>query len=243
MWQDEPAEESGGKSRVATMVQKLQESLALQQLEQAQNETPASKDPAEAPSSSSPLPNIGAETFVKPQHTSPLQAWKPQIQHREVEQATRPQVKRTQSGGMRYEPSRQIGDPLAPGVAPTYVLQSKAPLPAYKRPSIRPPIQAKVQPVVASPIAKPDEFGDDDFDLTADDLDELCTQIPLEQRSLHQIPAHPNPPPQPQAFITLDDDNDDDEFGGDDIDEDSFAQAEFSATQSMRVSHRPKPPM
>lgn len=142
-----------------------------------------------------------------------------------------------------------MGDPLNPSTTGLY-LGSKAPLPAYKRPSItRPPSQPKVQQVTAPPVAPAavkdfDEFGDDAFDLTADDLDELLSQKPLEQRSLYDIPQHPNPPQQsansakqsraPLETITIDDD---DEFGGDDIDEDSFAQAEFSATQARRVSH------
>ena len=91
----------------------------------------------------------------------------------------------------------------------------------------------------------PDEFGDA-FDFSAEDLDELVSQVPLHQRSLHDIPAHPNPPPQqpvvleqqaagwaPQTVIDLDDD----EFGGDELDEASLVEAEFSATQAYRASH------
>ena len=91
----------------------------------------------------------------------------------------------------------------------------------------------------------PDEFGDA-FDFSAEDLDELVSQVPLHQRSLHDIPAHPNPPPQqpvvleqqgagwsPHEVIDLDDD----EFGSDELDEATLVEAEFSATQAYRASH------
>ena len=92
-----------------------------------------------------------------------------------------------------------------------------------------------------------DEFGDA-FDFSAEDLDALVSQVPLHQRSLHDIPAHPNPPQQqpvvleqhvqgwdPQTVIDLDDD----EFGGDELDEATLVEAEFSATQAYRASHPP----
>lgn len=168
VWQDQTAVDSGGRSKVATMVQKLQESLATQRLEQARNETPIAKA-TDLPSSSSPLPETN-DSFTKPQTTSPLQARMPALpQPQPPTQMFRP----TLSGGVRYNSSRQVGDPLDPGAAPTYSLQSKAPLPAYKRPSIvRPPSEPKVP----QPILEADEFGDGDFDLTVDDLDELCSQ-------------------------------------------------------------------
>ena len=81
-------------------------------------------------------------------------------------------------------------------------------------------------------------------------------QPPLDRRPLHQIPAHPNPPP-PQSFnpthkanltaastgqanapvVVNEFDDEDDEFACDDIDEATLVQAEFSATQAFRASH------
>lgn len=93
-----------------------------------------------------------------------------------------------------------------------------------------------------------DEFGDD-MEFSTEDLDELMSQ-PLQNRALHDIPAHPNPPPQqqpqPQHSVQrqiasdlieiADDDFDDDEFACDDLDETSFIQAELQATQAYRAS-------
>lgn len=90
-----------------------------------------------------------------------------------------------------------------------------------------------------------DEFGDD-MDFSTEDLDELLSQ-PLQNRRLHEIPEHPNPPPQQQSVSVqqtvaselvdiADDDFDDDEFACDDLDETSFIEAELQATQSFRAS-------
>ncbi|USW46949.1 Putative PD-(D/E)XK endonuclease-like domain superfamily, DNA replication factor Dna2 [Septoria linicola] len=225
VWQDQTAVESGGKSKVASMVKKLQETLATQRTEQARKETPNALT-SELPSSSSPLPETG-DDLMKPQTvTSPLQARKPiPPLPRPPTQTLRPTV----SGGIRFDSSRQAGDPLNPGAAPTYALQT--------------------------PIAEADEFDDGDFDLTVDDIDELCSQPPQTaiQKSLYDIPPHPDPPQAPKPFltnapgrpaqqtepITIDDD---DEFGAEDIDDDSFAQAEFSATQAMQISPRRRRP-
>jgi DNA replication ATP-dependent helicase Dna2 len=139
-------------------------------------------------------------------------------------------------------------------------LQSKAPLPAFRRPSIRRtpsdtnPRQASMPAPPAAPVPPHmptltedlDEFGDD-MEFSVEDLDELMSQ-PLQNRSLHDIPAHPNPPPQQQPLqqplqevaselIELaDDDFDDDEFACDDLDETSFIEAELQATQAYRAS-------
>jgi len=100
-------------------------------------------------------------------------------------------------------------------------------------------------PVVAEDF---DEFGDD-MEFSTEDLDELLSQ-PLQNRQLHEIPEHPNPPPQqqPKPTVTVqqtvaselldlaDDDFDDDEFACDDLDENSFIEAELQATQSFRAS-------
>ncbi|KAM3418210.1 hypothetical protein BST61_g4214 [Cercospora zeina] len=255
VWQDKTAAESGGKSRVATMVRQLQESLATQKLEQARRERPRAVN-VDLPSSSSPLPDTG-DCAAKVQATSPLQARRPALpMPRPPTQTLRP----TLSGGIRFDSSRQAGDPLNPGAAPTYSLQSKAPLPAYKRPSIirqpshdPPPSRPKVSQIVkpAAPIVTgDDEFGDDDFELTVDDIDELCSQKPPSRRqsprrNLHKAPAPAlinapgRPAQQKPQTITIDDD---DEFGDGGIDEDSFVQAEFSATQAMQISPRRRSP-
>lgn len=259
VWQDQVAQDSGGKSKVATMVQKIQESLASQRLEQENSARVQSKTVVtDAPSSSSPLPETGANNFPTPTVVSPLRARQPNVKSPAKAAATLSQesvpeidsrksnFQATQSGGFRTESLNPYG------VGPLH-LQCKAPLPAYKRPSIiRPPSQPKIQQIApVLPVAiELDEFGDDAFDLTADDLDELLSQNPLEKRSLYDIPAYPTaavpqqpkvaennsrnrPPPQ---IITIDDD--DDEFGGNDIDDNSFAEAEFSATQAFRVSQK-----
>ncbi|KXT09876.1 hypothetical protein AC579_2993, partial [Pseudocercospora musae] len=270
IWQDQTAIESGGKSKVATMVQRMQETLASQRLEQTHKETPTAVSGMDAPSSSSPLPAAGAASGPRTANTSPLQTRRPAVPAQasrppaipfdQAQSKQRPQMQRTQSGGVRYDPSRAIGDPLNPGAAPTYALQSKAPLPAYKRPSVtkatsQPRVpQVQVAPMSVATKNGQDEFEDDDFDLTADDLDELCSQVPLHKRSLHDIPPHPSPPPQSQ-YISADAlskpaeqhttiliEDDDDEFGGDEIDADSFAQAEVSATQALRKSPRKRSP-
>ncbi|EME89159.1 uncharacterized protein MYCFIDRAFT_104185, partial [Pseudocercospora fijiensis CIRAD86] len=231
IWQDQTAIGSGGKSKVATMVQKMQETLASQRLEQTHKDTPTAMSGTEAPSSSSPLPNSGANSGPRTANTSPLQTRRPAVPAQasrppailfdHTQSKERPQMQRTQSGGAPSQP--------------------KVP-------------QVREEPVSAAAKNGQDEFEDDEFDLTADDLDELCSQIPLHERSLHDIPSHPNPPPQSQ-FIdtgapsksaeqhpTILIEDDDDEFGGDEIDEDSFAQAELSATQALRRSPRKHSP-
>lgn len=251
---------------MASMVQRIQESLATQRIEQEQEQEPEQVREEEtnptavattgAPVSSSPVPETESATFAPPMDVSPAQArhqsMAPPAKNTEVN-APRPQpeprsqssnLRRTDSGGMS---AGSYGDPLHPAAAARLHLQSKAPLPAYKRPSITKP-PPKVQPVVALPPANTDfdEFGDA-FDLDEDDLTELLSQKPAKQNSLYDIPEHSNvPPPKPvvtdgqgairQQPITLDDDDDGDEFGDDDLDVDSFAQAEFSATQAFRVS-------
>lgn len=123
-----------------------------------------------------------------------------------------------------------------------------------------PPDAAQSAAPRAAPALVPieDEFGDD-FDLTAEDLEELAIQPPLRQQPLYQIPQHPNPPPQQvydetnQCYYTVPDetkaaraitvidldpdDEGDDEFGIGDIDEASFAAAEIDATQAFRASN------
>lgn len=80
------------------------------------------------------------------------------------------------------------------------------------------------------------------MDFSAEDLDELMSQVP-QNRKLHEIPEYRGPPPEPPkpevqqtAAVVIGDDDDDDEFGGGDLDEDTFAEAEFRATQAQRAS-------
>jgi DNA replication ATP-dependent helicase Dna2 len=243
------------------MVQKIQHSLVTQRQERVSASVLAAVT-ADCPSSSSPLPDTGLESFAKSQVVSPLQARKTAALvhgkggvslHREpaLEESLKSSDPDQASGAVK-----QIGDPMDPGAAPTYSLRSRAPLPAYKRPSItRVLSQQQVQQTAAStetPVAEnshDDEFGDDEFDLTVDDIDALCSQIPPD-KTLDDIPKHPGhtlsgtlnsvvrqtQPLQQAPIIDLVED-DEDEFGGD-IDEDTLVQAEYSASQAFQVSHR-----
>lgn len=270
VWQEQTALETGNTSKVASMVQQLQATLTTQRQGLAEDTAAAAVTVAsDCPSSSSPLPDIGSEAFAKPQIPSPLRARKSTmsaqsaITHGRCDDSSHApnahSLRPTQSGGIRFDTSRLVGDPLNPGAAPTYSLQNKAPLPAYKRPSItRVPSQPKVAPGIiaaAATTTTKDEFDDDDFDLSVDDLNELCSQAPTKPTSLYDIPQHLQPPAQlatmpslqagevsqrhqHPATIIINDDDDEDEFGGGEIDEDSFAQAEINATQTLKVSHR-----
>lgn len=258
VWQNGQAD-SGGRSKVATMVEKIQESLATQKLAKA---VPAIT--GDEPSSSSPLPDTGGEFGSAHQ---PMNEPVPKLDLTNATSVPRmgPPPARPQ-GSSRLQPlsannaasardaqySFNNGqDTVVP--APLH-LQSKAPLPAFRRPSIRrtpsdstkqpsPKPQAPAQALPSAPAPLPalledlDEFGDD-LDFSTEDLDELMSQ-PLQNRSLHDIPPHPNPPPQPsqQQFggILIDNDEDD-EFACDDLDETSFMEAELQATQTHRAS-------
>lgn len=262
--------DSAGKSKIAGMVEKIQESLASQKLAQSASNQAAEAD---APSSSSPLPEASAGSLVKRQGTSPLQSRQgqrtsqisdakvvrtlPVKTHRFVEHAISSGGRQSSSNGVRN------GKPSTESIIPAPLLvPNKAPLPAYRRPSMlrMPSGSGRQYPVKQSGPTEPlvattepgnelEEFGDE-FDLCAEDLEELVSQKPLHQRSLHEIPPHPNPLPQ-EALHELPpesqevtkkvansiDDDDDDEFGCDDLDEDALAKAEISATQAYRASH------
>lgn len=258
VWQDQTAAASGGTSKVASMVQKMQQTLATQGLEQQQQQ-PDNAKPAvvtrDCPSSSSPLPEVGTESFPTPAVVSPLQGRQAHSRsphkHATVPSKTNEPKDRPQSRGSREPLSgsgggniKPVGDPLNPGAGLRLHLQSKAPLPAYKRPSItRPPSQPQGPraPPTTLPSRDFDEFGDDAFESIADDIDKLLSQ--RESSIQHRHPAQKQwaaerqapLPASPKEIIKLDDD---DEFDCGDIDEDSFVQAEFSATQSLRVSHQ-----
>ncbi|KAK3721536.1 hypothetical protein LTR37_003092 [Vermiconidia calcicola] len=65
------------------------------------------------------------------------------------------------------------------------------------------PVPVPAQPLPAS-SEDLNEFGDD-FELSAEDLEELMTQpSPLHERWLYQIPPHPNPPPQRVIILEAD---------------------------------------
>lgn len=271
LWQGGQGTESGIKSKMAAMVDKLQESLASQNLA---NPPAKATVRIEGPSSSSPLPETGAaDSFNTTAAESPLQSKQgPAVANTTLPamdmgclatDAPKAPAKSSQSerhntvnAGSHLPVESVISAPLH--------LQSKAPLPAYKRPSItRTPSADQQQhaeppaPAVSTVTSDFDEFGDE-LDLTAEDLDEIMTQPPpLHQRPLHQIPAHPDPPParplsfeelHPQANaqdrarqacqpIQIDDfDDDDDEFGCADIDDAALVQVEMNATQAFRAS-------
>jgi DNA replication ATP-dependent helicase Dna2 len=267
VWQADQATEPGIKSKVAAMVDKLQESLASQNLA-----NPPAKPIVriDGPSSSSPLPETGAaDSFNAVSAESPLQSRhsnvnaKPSLPFGEIDGPEAPK----QPGHSGQERKLNNGDArmnqaIEPMISAPLHLQSKAPLPANKRPSITRTPSANLQQRTNAPAAAPntvtsdlDEFGDE-LDLTAEDLDEIMTQPPpLHQRPLHQIPAHPDPPPPQQLSIgeprppqnIIDqtgqacqpihiDDFDDDEFGCGDIDEAALVQVEINATQAFRAS-------
>lgn len=253
LWQDQTAVEVVGKSKVAAMVQKIQESLSTQSLDKAQQHDEG-EEKADAPSSSSPLPETKTHQQTQGSGFSPLP--KKQQSDRALQKPPGMQAllsnknvgiaQRTTDGDRSdvvFPAQRQqVLDPNLPGSAPLH-FQNKVALPAYKRPSItRVPSQPKVQPVAAPKPTKTtaipsDEFGDE-FDLTVDDLDEIMADIPVSskqqpQNSIQPRIAHNATQESIRKPIALDDD---DEFGGGDIDEDDFAQAEICATQAARVS-------
>ncbi|KAK1078636.1 DNA replication endonuclease-helicase Dna2 [Friedmanniomyces endolithicus] len=265
LWRDEQQVGVNNKSRVAEMIEKIQETLATEKLAQSAAKQPAE---AEAPTSSSPVPEPAEASHAV--DVSPLQVkWQPPVWPKPPGTARMPQAVEHLSttcnlpsgDSMLERNATPILEILSDVVKPTSLhLQSKAPLPAFKRPSITrttstsgrqyptkqpsPPL-----PIAPAPLLNDmDEFGDD-FDLTAEDLDELVSQVPLDQRPLHAIPPHPDlpvpqamflsqPPQAPREAIPLENDSDD-EFGGDDLDADVLAQAEISATQAYRASQPP----
>ncbi|TKA58647.1 hypothetical protein B0A55_12531, partial [Friedmanniomyces simplex] len=192
VWRDEQQTDANGKSKVAKMVEKIQETLATQKLAHATSTEPAE---AEAPSSSSPLPETTEASHAA--NMSPLQVkQQPPVWPKPTGTVRMPQAAVTAatarnipSDGPVLERHAALVLQTAPDlVKPTPLhLQSKAPLPAYKRPSIsrttsssgrQYPTKQPSQPPPPAPapvINDIDEFGDD-FDLTAEDLDELASQ-------------------------------------------------------------------
>lgn len=260
IWQNGQVE-SGGRSKVAAMVEKIQESLATQRLAKA---LPAVT--GDEPSSSSPLPDTGSEfgpiqppaneLVLKHDSSTVMPAPRmgppaPRYQGESRQQSMSANTGASEKDEQHRSNSGYVGQDAA--VPAPLHLQSKAPLPAFRRPSIRrtpsdntkqsapAPLPAQAPAPVPLPalLEDLDEFGDD-MDFSTEDLDELMSQ-PLQNRSLHDIPPHPNPPPQPSqqqyGGNFIDDDNDeDDEFACDDLDETSFMEAELQATQSHRAS-------
>jgi DNA replication ATP-dependent helicase Dna2 len=264
--------ELAGKSKVAAMVERLQESLASQKLARS---PPKPEVMVQAPSSSSPLPEVDTKMQDYPS-ASPLQGKAP-VEQPAVQQKT---LQAAEPANVAHHHLPRQSPKLSPITIPVEAkrftvdgdvlpsaplqLQSKAPLPAFRRPTIKRTTSGgrqypqRAQPVLAHPPPPPkapdsDEFGDD-LDLSAEDFDVLMTQQPpLHQRPLDQLPAHPNPPPQQDLNrssehrsaliqgrvdqpIVIDEFDDDDEFGCDDLDEAVLMQAEISATQAVRAS-------
>ncbi|KAK5134417.1 hypothetical protein LTR08_006464 [Meristemomyces frigidus] len=265
LWQDGQRTGPGSKSKVASMVEKIQETLATQRLAQSVSKPDVT---VEAPSSSSetmrgeedvassnaaiPTPSHAKKQPITPSHTKVQQP----ISKPARANVARPYSAATMtvdlsSDGPTEADARMIEVPPSDVVrlAPLH-LQSKAPLPAYRRPAMtktsssfgrlyptKQPSQTAPAPPLPPVNEDLDEFGDA-FDLSAEDLDELVSQVPLNQRSLYDIPAHPNPPQQqPMVLEQTVIDVDDDEFGGDELDEATLVEAEFSATQAFRASH------
>jgi DNA replication ATP-dependent helicase Dna2 len=212
--QDQSVLDSAGRSKVAEMVEKLQETLASQQLANPQSKESVDGD---APSSSSPLPETGATEVARTVAAiSPLTSKKP---HGVVAPTTcmnlpkpacdlpktsAPQQQRPANAAHVETESKQQ-QAVAPGIdatipAPLH-LQNKGPLPAYRRPTMtRVPSTGRQYPQRAQPPANPpppvasefDEFGDD-LDLSAADLEELMTQTSrTNQRPVQQMQAQPN---------------------------------------------------
>jgi DNA replication ATP-dependent helicase Dna2 len=273
VWQNGTAG-SGGRSKVAAMVEKIQESLATQRL--AKSELAITGD---EPPSSDPLPDTASKTVKQQQDLSPFDL-KTDVDNAQLYRRMPPPSLRPHFGARLQAAAANVpvkdDDETSQAVnasngqdnaipAPLH-LQSKAPLPAFRRPSIRRtpsdnvqnktsahaplPLPALVRPHLPTLAEDLDEFGDD-MEFSTEDLDELLSQ-PLQNRSLHDIPAHPNPPPQRQPLQQLpvqqqiaselielaDDDFDDDEFACDDLDETSFIEAELQATQAYRASRK-----
>lgn len=272
LWQDEQAAEPGGKSKVAAMVDKIQETLASQNLANS-NSSHAKR--IEGPSSSSPLPDVGAaDSFDSGPAVSPLHTKQDVVPKSIAVPLSKPTTgTRGATGQKLYQNSKSSQRDYRHGQPPDAVisaplhLQSKAPLPAYKRPSIKRTqssdtsqcrkVPAQAQTTVRAADEELNYFGDD-LDLTAEDLDELMSQPqPVDENSLpeqRQFALHParndtsaeQPRETAQAnkgtlqaaqAMPLDDLDDDDEFGCNELDEDLLAQVEMKATQAFRASH------
>lgn len=218
LWHDAPIETTGLPSRVSAMVDRIQESLATQKLASSEVK-PAVR--VSAPSSSSPLPEFGAPPRPRQLAESPSvnkqrphlppperPVYRGPVQGRGPLSTARPlQASILERDLVPREAAAAAPDNFRP---PSLHLQSKAPLPAFKRPSITRtqstektrihPAQIARAPPAAPPKAAASEFDEfgEDFDLSVEDLDEIMTgQPPLSERPLHQIPAYAEPQPQP----------------------------------------------
>jgi DNA replication ATP-dependent helicase Dna2 len=264
LWQDHTAAETGGKSRVAAMVEKIQESLSSQSLLAANQKSINEK--SEAPSSSSPLPGAKTARTQERSGFSPVRkaVMKDRFNRMAMDIHTESADDTDRNRATRHPPagldldlghsveSKNIVASDIPGSAPLH-FRKQGPLPAYKRPSIvRVPSATKTDVLIeAGPVLVQamDEFAED-FDLTADDIDEIMGELPAvsggaKQNSMgdHEAISYSidlnetdhNPGYTPIPRIPLPKSNDDD-FGGSDIDEDDFALADVCATQALRVS-------
>jgi DNA replication ATP-dependent helicase Dna2 len=264
LWQDHTAAETGGKSKVAAMVEKIQESLSSQSLLAAQHQSVNEK--SEAPSSSSPLPGVKMARTQERSGFSPVRkaVMKDRFNRRAMDIHTESADDADRNRTTRQPPaileltlghsveSKNIVASDIPGSAPLH-FRKQGPLPAYKRPSIvRAPIATKPDAVVkAGPVLAQamDEFAED-FDLTADDIDEIMGELPAVSGGSKQGSIEDREAVSHSIDLTETDHNsgyrpnpriphlksNDDEFGGSDIDEDDFALADVCATQALRVS-------
>lgn len=253
------------QSKVAAMVEKIQESLATQQLDRRNGTNGAS----DGPSSSSPLPEVGAMSNQARDSSMERQAEAEALPHHGAKTAI-PETATTSTirgqlasvaesearGGESVEinhvlPSQRQLDPTTD--APLH-LQSRRPMPAFKRPSIsrktssNPPQPApdlKVQISLPLPEEDLEEFAND---LSAEDFNDVPSQVQMPQAPLIGEPAHAERSLQtlvnverkshPHPLIAVDlsgfeDDDDEDEFGEYDLDDQSFLEAEIHATQAL----------
>lgn len=265
VWGNAQTADVGGTSKLAAMVDRLQQSLTSHNL----TISPDDLNNAGAPSSSSPLPNTiagrtaqelvggGALRPTSVAHSLDNRAsappprmgalLKPLKLNEEVEQdKERIELQET----IRHHPPPD--DRVAP--APLH-LRCKAPLPAFKRPTLTrvPSTSGRHYPVSHLPTEvstmaitrEVDEFGDDDFDITVEDLESLTgTRNNISQSTLTgDAPVRADGAVQSTLVETKplgkripEDAPDSDEYGDDDLDEDALVQVEITATQQFTAS-------
>jgi hypothetical protein len=218
----DPGDLSAAKplSRVGMLVEKVQESLAHKDL----------------PSSSSPLPDKGEFPSVH-MATSDHQQSQPRS-------ARSSQQYSYQHEDTEFDDADITLDDIA-DIQPTAAVQNNS---------------MSNTTIMNTIDEDDDEFGDDEFgdDLDVDEIENAVSffesrpgtsngQFTSQPNTCAIAQSHPPLPPsapppqqqqQPQTFdlTGFSDDDDDDEFGGSDLDEEQFAQAEMAATQALEAS-------
>lgn len=233
-------------SKLGLLVEKIQQTLAK----------PRSPAQAEAPSSSSPLPETGGFHHVPP--ASPLQHRGTPQHINDVEAAlptsatlSRERIEKPPVSPAKHSTSSDFGDAdmdadmveaIVSGTAATCVSQLQVPVATSVDTTVPKPVQAAI--VLQKGYGDSDEFGDDS-DVFAADLEQVAS---LYDNTIKDLPtkdaiaaanAPQAPPimlPQPAIQPIVIDVASDDEFGGDDIDVEQLAAAEVSATQAFKAS-------